>query len=89
MAYDNTNRGAMWPNSNKASEKHPDFTGSLNVSGIEYWVSGWRRKESANPAAPAIKFTIEAKQKEGEMFREEKREPPSPVDCSFDDDPPF
>lgn len=89
MAYDNTNRGAMWPNCDKASEKHPDFKGSLNVDGREYWVAGWRRKENANPAAPAITFTVEAKQSEGGVHREEKREPTSPVDYSFDYDLPF
>lgn len=89
MAYDNTNRGAMWPNNDKASEKHPDFKGSLNADGIEYWVSGWKRKANANPAAPAIAFTIESKQKDRVLHREDKREPPTPVDYSFDDDLPF
>lgn len=89
MAYDNTNRGAMWPNGDKLTERHPDFKGSLDVGGRQYWVSGWRRKENANPAAPAITFTIEAKQQDREMRDEEKREPTSPVDYSFDYDLPF
>lgn len=89
MAYDNTNRGAMWPNADKASEKHPDFKGSLDVNGREYWVSGWRRKEGANPAAPLITFTIEAKQQDSGRDQNEKREPTSPVDYSFDYDLPF
>ena len=69
----------MWPSADKASERHPDFKGSLNVNGREYWVSGWKKKENAKPAAPMITFTIEAKQKDGEMDQEIAREPTTPV----------
>ena len=62
MEYDNTNRGQVWPNSRKETEKHPDFTGSLNVNGTEYWVSAWKRKPDANPKAPSLSFSIKAKE---------------------------
>jgi len=39
--YDNTNTGALFKNDKKASEKHPDYKGSANVDGTEYWVSAW------------------------------------------------
>ena len=39
--YDNTNRGALFTNERKTTDKHPDLKGSLNVEGKEYWVSGW------------------------------------------------
>lgn len=39
--YDNTNRGAMFRNKKKTTDKQPDHTGNLNVMGIEYWVSAW------------------------------------------------
>lgn len=35
------NRGAMFDNDRKATEKHPDFTGSIDVEGVVYWISGW------------------------------------------------
>lgn len=35
------NRGSMWENDHKTTEKHPDFRGSLNVDGTVYWISGW------------------------------------------------
>ena len=41
MEYDNTNRGSLFRNTKKESEKHPDMNGSLNVNGTEYWISGW------------------------------------------------
>jgi hypothetical protein len=41
MEYDNTNRGIISKNLNKTSDNHPDQSGSLNVNGVEYWLSGW------------------------------------------------
>ena len=43
MQYDNTNRGILSKNENKSSEKHPDLSGSLNVNGVDYWLSGWTK----------------------------------------------
>lgn len=39
--YDNTNRGSLFTNDRKTSDKHPDVKGSINVEGKEYWLSGW------------------------------------------------
>jgi len=41
MSYDNTNSGMLARNDRKESEKHPDFKGSINVDGKDYWVSAW------------------------------------------------
>lgn len=68
--YDNTNRGAIWKNEDKEDDRHPDFKGSLNVNGEEFWVSAWRRKEGASLKAPALSFQIKPK--------EEKQQKPAP-----------
>lgn len=39
--YDNTNSGMLARNERKETDKHPDFTGSLNVDGVDYWLSAW------------------------------------------------
>ena len=40
--YDNTNRGALFINDRKTpGSKQPDYKGSINIEGVEYWVSGW------------------------------------------------
>ena len=40
--YDNTNRGALGPNDRKTpGSRQPDYKGSINIEGVEYWVSGW------------------------------------------------
>jgi uncharacterized protein (DUF736 family) len=45
--YDNTNRGALFRNTKKETEQHPDHTGSLNVGGVDYWISGWVRESKS------------------------------------------
>jgi hypothetical protein len=59
--YDNTNRGSIWKNDKKETDNHPDFTGSLNVDGTEYWVSAWKRKPDASDKAPALSFSVKPK----------------------------
>jgi len=34
--YDNNNRGALWNNDRKQSDKHPDLSGSIMIDGKEY-----------------------------------------------------
>lgn len=41
MSYDNTNRGALFKNAKKESDNHPDYTGNINVGGVDYWLSAW------------------------------------------------
>jgi hypothetical protein len=62
MTYDNTNRGAIWKNDDKREDNHPDFKGSMNVNGVDYWVSAWKRKEGAAAKAPALSFSVKPKE---------------------------
>lgn len=39
--YDNTNTGALFKNDKKSTERHPDYKGTANIEGTEYWVSAW------------------------------------------------
>lgn len=43
--FDNTNKGALFVSDRKLSDKHPDLTGTINVEGVEYHISAWKRKD--------------------------------------------
>lgn len=42
MAYDNTNKGALFGNTRqRAGKKDPDLQGKINIDGTERWLSAW------------------------------------------------
>jgi hypothetical protein len=41
--FDNTNKGALFQAKEKKTDKHPDYDGTINVDGHDYWVSGWKK----------------------------------------------
>jgi hypothetical protein len=67
--YDNTNRFSLFKNTRKEKDTQPDYTGNLNVEGVEYYLDGWlkegakgkffsgkiKRKEAKPAAKPAPK----------------------------------
>jgi len=44
MTYDNKNRGILFTNNRKQKDTQPDFTGKLNVDGIDLEISGWNKQ---------------------------------------------
>lgn len=67
MSYDNTNRGQIWGNDKKEKDSHPDFKGSINVEGKEYWLSAWKRAPDANPKAPSLSFSVQPKEQQASV----------------------
>lgn len=41
MGYDNTNKGVLFKVADKQTDKHPDYNGSINIDGVDYWLSAW------------------------------------------------
>ena len=39
--YDNTNRWILKRNERRAKDTSPEFVGTINIDGKEYWLSGW------------------------------------------------
>jgi hypothetical protein len=98
MAFDNTNRGSIWPNKKKRPDKQDaDFTGSLNVNGVEYWVNAWKRKEGASADAPSLSFTVRPKDTQADQpaptTQRSAPKRPDPIssgrNADMDDDIPF
>jgi hypothetical protein len=42
--FDDKNRGTLFRNDRKNGDKSPNYNGSLNVGGVEHWISGWIRQ---------------------------------------------
>ena len=61
--YDNTDSGVLFKNSDKEKDTHPDYKGSVNVGGVEYWLSGW------------VRVAGESSKRAGEKFISMKLEP--------------
>lgn len=49
MQYDNTNTGVLFINDKGDNPKRPDRKGSINIEGVDYWLSGWVREKDGKP----------------------------------------
>jgi hypothetical protein len=67
--YDNTNKGMLTKNDQGDNPKRPNMRGSLNVDGVEYWISAWTRTGGEGTKLAGEKFlslSIERKQPRGQ-----------------------
>jgi len=87
--YDNTNKGAMWGNKEKKTDNHPDYRGSINVNGVDYWLSGWKRKPTDNPNSPAVRFSVKPKEEVHNQGVQQTQQAMEPSQDFPDDDIPF
>ena len=82
--YDNTNRGTLGKNRRKEKDSHPEYTGTLNVEGKEYWLSGWVKDGPENSKF----FSLSVKPKEAKP-QGNGNPPPSNNNPFPEDDIPF
>ena len=62
MEYDNNNRGSLFKNDRKETDKHPNYKGSLNVAGTDYWISAWIKK--SKEGSTFMSLSVEEKGKD-------------------------
>ncbi|MFN7610581.1 MAG: hypothetical protein ACK5QX_06540 [bacterium] len=76
-SYDNTNKGILGRNDRRTQDNHPEFSGSINVEGREYWLSGWvkERKDGSGRF-----FSLSVKPKDGASAPAATRQAPADVD---------
>lgn len=80
MTYDNTNTGMLARNERKDKETHPDFTGTINVDGVEFWLSGWTREGKPGSKMEGKRyFSLAVKPKEERQAAPQQRRSPPPA----------
>lgn len=94
--YDNNNSGVLFKNDKKETEKHPDYKGSCEVNGVEYWLASWLKTSSkTGEKFMSLSFTPKEDQAQqtfeqdnNTAVRQGQPAPPAPV-AEPEDDIPF
>ena len=91
MAYDNTNSGILSRNERKEQDNHPDFTGTINVDGTDYWLSGWTKEGKEGSKMEGRKFfSLSVKPNDAPKAAPAARQAPASRNgAAFDDEIPF
>jgi len=90
MAYDNNQKGVLFKNDKKETDKHPDYTGSATIEGVEYFMDAWLNVAESGRKYMAFKF--KAKTKQGAQDRPAAKPAAKPNPTGFDnmdDDVPW
>ena len=82
--YDQTNSGALFVNDKKTQENHPNMRGTLNVEGVEYWVSAWTKTSKSG-----MRFQSLALTRKEQQAAPQRQAAPQQAPADFDDDLPF
>ena len=83
MAFDKTNTFTLGKNKRKEKDTHPSHTGTINIDGVEYWLSAWIKEHNGEKF-----FSGTVKPKDDDKPRDKLKEP-TPWASDFDDDIPF
>lgn len=84
--YDNTNRGALFKNDRKESDNHPDYTGKLNVAGVDYWISAWIKE---GKSGKFMSLSVKEQDRKGDVAKANAARSQSAGRNPIDDDIPF
>jgi len=94
--YDNTNRGVLFKNDRKQEgDKKPEYTGSLNVDGVEFFLDAWLKVGKSGAKFMSVSVKRKDKQPEAALQQRQPapaaRQAPASQGSGFDDmdEPPF
>jgi hypothetical protein len=77
--YDNTNRGVLFHNDRKESDKSPGWKGTINIDGAEYWLSAWV-KTSKKAGEKYLSLAVRSKDSESREAKRSKAKEPTDYD---------
>jgi len=83
--YDNEKSGVLFKNDKEGNEKRPDYKGSIQIEGVEYWLSAWIKD---GKKGKFMSLKAEAKKSASDAYTAKPSEPMQ-NDPDFDSDLPF
>ena len=81
MEFDNTNRGSLFKNDRKDDAKFPDYKGSINVDGTEYWLSAWIKV--SKDGAKFMSLSVKNKNADASLNKKQSKEKFEDSDIPF------
>lgn len=88
--YDDSNRGSLYKNLAKENERQPDYKGSINVAGTEYWLSAWIKVAGEGSRIAGQKFmSLSVTPKDAPPQEKPKAQTPMETIVGMDSDIPF
>ena len=67
MAFEQKpNTGALFRDDRKSSETDRDYSGTLNVDGVDYWISGWIKE--SKKGTKFLSLSVKPKEPKAEDF---------------------
>jgi predicted ester cyclase len=88
--YDRTNTFIFSKNERKTQETHPDWTGSLNVNGVEFFMDAWiKTKKDGSGKFFAGKIKRKDKQPGAAAFERDVEKAFGEAGAKIDEEIPF
>lgn len=87
MAYEQRdNSGSLFKNERKASPTHADYTGTIMVAGVTYWLNAWIKK---GQKGTFMSLSVKPKEQVRAEAQQQKPQPRRSSEEELDDSIPF
>ncbi len=86
--FDNTNSGALFKNDKEGNESRPDYKGSINVDGVDFWISSWLK--TSKKGVKYMSLSVQPKEEvHAQGMQQAQQAIPADAQDKFNDDIPF